>query len=148
MGAIVAGAAVKDAQLIYDFGRNLGLAFQLQDDLLDVFSTNEKFGKQVGGDIKSNKKTFLLLQALALAKKQPEIDDRLQQALLLPTENDEIKVQIVKDLYVELGVESLAKKEIEKYFRIATSSLEQIEVAIEKKQILLQFIDQLIARET
>jgi len=148
MGAIVAGAADKDAQLIYDFGRNLGLAFQLQDDLLDVFSTNEKFGKQVGGDIKSNKKTFLLLQALTLAKKRPEIDQKLQQALLLPSENNEVKVQIIKDLYVELGLESLAKSEIDKYFRIATSSLEQITVSDEKKQFILQFIDQLIARET
>ena len=148
MGALVAGATVKDAELVYEFGRNLGLAFQLQDDLLDVFSTNEKFGKQVGGDIKSNKKTFLLLQALALAKKQPEIDQKLQHALLLPSENDEVKVLIVKDLYIELGVDSLAKKEIEKYFSIATSSLEQISVSIEKKQVLLQFIDQLIARET
>ena len=68
MGALAANATAKDAALIYDFGINLGLAFQLQDDLLDVYADQEKFGKRIGGDIIANKKTFLLINALDRAK--------------------------------------------------------------------------------
>src|ERR1700743_3844135 len=102
IGALIGGAELKDADLLCDFGEHLGIAFQLQDDILDVYGDPEKFGKQVGGDIISNKKTYLLIKALELAKDHRGAE---LKALLANKQFDNSeKVKAVTDIYNSLDV--------------------------------------------
>ena len=134
MGAIVANATEESRTLIYAFGRNLGIAFQLQDDYLDAFGNPETFGKQVGGDIIENKKTFLYLKALALAS---ENDQKELIALFSePQANADEKVTRVKALFQKAGSDDAIKKEIEKYTQLAFASLEKIEAPEAGKRLL------------
>ncbi len=124
LGAILAGAEKEDGQRLYDFGVNIGVGFQLKDDLLDVFADQAKFGKQVGGDIISNKKTFLLIKALELAagKDAEELHEWISKEKFDKAE----KVTAVRNLYEKLGIKSLAVSKMESYFDAGFAQLEGI----------------------
>ena len=141
LGAIVGGANSVDADLLYSFGENLGIAFQLQDDILDVYGNPEKFGKQVGGDIIANKKTFLHLKALALAE--------TEEALCLHGESDNYreKVNQVTALYDKHQIKQLANAEMDKYLTIANQALNDLAVADEKKTQFRDLVQQILERE-
>jgi geranylgeranyl diphosphate synthase type II len=143
IGAILANASKDDYQHIYEFGINLGIAFQLHDDILDVYADPDKFGKTVGGDIASNKKTFLLLKTLELVN---DFDKKHLESLLhLYHEN---KIQQVMSLYDKYQVKSLAEGEMKKYFDSAMNHLEKIKVSPEKKQPLILLANFLMQRES
>lgn len=144
MGAITANANELDAEHLYQFGKNIGIAFQLKDDILDVYSEKELFGKQEAGDIISNKKTFLLLKTLELAnpKQLQDLYFWLAQKKFDPIE----KIKSIKKIYGKLKIQSIADKEAKKYFEKARFHLEKIKVAKKKKEILLAFAEQLMNR--
>jgi geranylgeranyl diphosphate synthase, type II len=124
LGGVLAGAAQKDVQKLYDFGVNIGVGFQLKDDLLDVFADQAKFGKQVGGDIISNKKTFLLIKALELATGK-EAED-LNHWLTVPEFDKEEKVKAVRAIYEKLGIKSLTEAKMSSYFEVGFEQFDSI----------------------
>jgi geranylgeranyl diphosphate synthase type II len=140
MGAVIANVSKEQQQLIYDFGQFLGIAFQIQDDILDLYGDPEKFGKQVGGDIISNKKTYLLLKALE-KQKGKEIDE------LLLIQNHEQKVELAKNLIKELGVFDEAQQLKNEYQKKAMDALDKISVNDEDKVALIELSDFLFNRE-
>lgn len=145
MGALISNSSEKDAELIYEFGRNLGIAFQIQDDLLDAYGDPEKFGKRVGGDIISNKKTFLLLTASAKANEnQLKILNNLLSQIDF---DDKVKVDAMKDIYNEMGIPKLAEKTIQDYYDLAMNSLDDIQVDSERKESLIALAQQIMQRE-
>jgi geranylgeranyl diphosphate synthase type II len=145
IGSIIGGAGTTDASLLYNFGVQLGIAFQLQDDILDVYGDPEKFGKQVGGDILSNKKTYLLIKALESAK--GEILDQLQYWLSATKYDPNEKVAAVKAIYNQLSIREQAEAEMNKYAEMAMGNLERINLPDERKSILKEFADALLVRE-
>ena len=145
IGALIGSSDKKNADLLYQFGENLGIAFQLQDDILDVYGDPLKFGKQVGGDIMSNKKTYLLIKALALAKGE-ELRN-LNHWLNLKEFNTEEKVEAVKEIYNNLGVKTLSENTMHTYAQKAMDALAQINTPKENKKVLEAFADFLIKRE-
>ncbi|MEN8138035.1 MAG: polyprenyl synthetase family protein [Bacteroidota bacterium] len=148
IGALGALANKEDADLLYDFGKNLGIAFQLQDDYLDLYGDPEKFGKRVGGDVVANKKTFLTLKAFLKANEEQKSKlDKLFSSTDLSFEEEENKINEVRDTFTSLDVVSDMKEEIEKYYRIAISSLNSVNVESEKKEELLKFAENLIKRD-
>jgi len=142
MGAILGGASEGNVQHLYEFGRNLGIAFQIQDDYLDAFGDPAKFGKEVGGDIKQNKKTFLMLHALEVATAE-------QKALMtqLMTENPADKVQRMLDVFTACGVQSWALDLKQTYLNKALDHLEAVAVVKNRKQPLLELAAYLIQRD-
>ncbi|MEN1784270.1 MAG: polyprenyl synthetase family protein [Bacteroidota bacterium] len=144
MGAIVGEAAPKDQELIYEFGRNLGIAFQLQDDFLDAFGDPKTFGKQVGGDIIENKKTFLYLKAIEGST--PENKALLEQLFVSHPEDPTTKVATVKQIFESSGAMEATKVEIAKYTEKAFAALEAIEAKHDGKQLLQQFGEALMVR--
>lgn len=146
-GAILAGADRSDAQHLYDFGVNIGLGFQLKDDLLDVYADQSKFGKQVGGDIISNKKTYLLIKARELAKgKEAELLDAWGKARDFDKEE---KVREVTAIYDKLGIKELAEEKMEAYFQKGFRQLAQLNVVNTDTLEGLKFLTRnLINRET
>ena len=145
MGAILAETSEKNADLIYDFGLNLGIAFQLQDDYLDAFGDPETFGKQVGGDIIENKKTYLYLKAIEFAN-EAEKAQLLQLFSIQPSENIE-KIAAVKNLFIETGAAEATQKAIQSYTFKAFETLYQISIDNEKKDILRSFGENLMGRK-
>ena len=145
LGAIIAGAPEKDADLIYQFGENIGIAFQLHDDILDVYADPEKFGKQVGGDIIANKKTFLLLKARELA----EGDDKKKLEKWLKTRDANVteKLNQVKQVYDNLEIEKIAKEQMDFYLQKALNVFKEVNVSKERKANLLILTNQLITRD-
>ncbi|MFZ4102606.1 MAG: polyprenyl synthetase family protein [Sphingobacterium thalpophilum] len=145
IGAIIGGAEQEQADLLYEFGENLGLAFQLQDDILDVYGDPEKFGKQVGGDILADKKTFLLIKAreLALGETALELDRWLNNSDVLP----ENKVNAITSIYNSIGVRKLAEAEMENYVLKALNALDKIAVDNTRKELLRGFAEHLLIRE-
>lgn len=144
MGAIVAETTEENAALIYDFGLNLGIAFQLQDDYLDAFGDPETFGKQVGGDIIENKKTYLYLKALEFSK----ADDKEQLLHLFsiqPTDNTN-KIASVKEIFVSSGAANATQDAIKDYTLKAFDTLEKMEISDEKKMVLKVFGEKLMNR--
>lgn len=144
IGAICANAKENDIENIYDFGKKLGIAFQLQDDILDAYGDIEKFGKQVGGDIISNKKTFLLISACEQAKgKQLE-----RLTLLLNQKNfvAEEKVKTVISIYDELNIKEQAEQKMDEYFHQAMKHLKTIQVSDDRKDLLASFAEKLMVR--
>jgi len=142
MGAILGGAGTGNQQLLYEFGRKLGLAFQVQDDYLDAFGDPQKFGKQVGGDIRSNKKTFLLIHAMETAEGASK--ERLEQLL----EGDEkTKVEEVIAIFKACKVDDWARELKEKYIKEALEHLEDVAVLSARKEPLKQLTSFLIHRE-
>ena len=145
MGAIIAEAAVKDCEDIYSFGYNLGLAFQLQDDLLDTYGDSEIFGKKIGNDIVTNKKTYLMIKALELATgdKLKELRTILSKSDFEPNE----KISAVKDIFNELNIRSITEDRINHYFEKASINLEAIMVNPERKKALIDFSRTLMGRD-
>jgi len=145
MGAIIGNASAADAEHIYQFGRNVGLAFQIQDDILDTFGDPEKFGKKVGGDIVQNKKTYLVLKALEVADETNKKD--LQTLMTTPTINEEIKILTVKNIFNQLNIRNLAETLKEDYLKTAFEHLEAVAVPKERKQELINLANDLMMRE-
>jgi geranylgeranyl diphosphate synthase type II len=144
MGAIIAEKPDDLQDLIYDFGKNLGIAFQLQDDYLDAFGDPESFGKQVGGDIIENKKTYLYLKALDLGT--PKQAQELEHLYSIKPKDATDKISSIKELFVETGAVSLTLKEIEQYTAKAFGTLELLSLEPDKKEILKQFGTALMKR--
>lgn len=144
IGALLGGAGHKDADLLYEFGKNIGLAFQLQDDFLDVYGDVKVFGKQIGGDIVANKKTFMLIKALELTKDESEIE--LKELLRSDDMDRETKVSSVKNIYNKLGIHNIVKKKIEDLNQKALNYLEKVSVDEDKKSELKKLAKQLIGR--
>jgi len=145
LGGILGDADKNSLQMLKDFGVNIGLGFQLMDDLLDVFGDKEKFGKQVGGDIISNKKTFLLIKALELAKKDTR--DTLDHWLNLTEFDHSEKIEAVTEIYDQLNIRSLTEEKISQFFEKGLSNLEKIPVKEEQKEDLKSFASMLMRRE-
>ncbi len=145
IGAILGGASRSDANHLFEFGKNLGIAFQLQDDLLDVFGNSAKFGKQTGGDIIENKKTFLLLKAFELANETGR--KKLHDIFLKDKISSTDKINAVKKIYDNLGIKGETEKEIKKYFSLAKKELIKIKAAKNKKLQFLAFVSGLMKRE-
>lgn len=122
MGAIIAEAAPEQSEALYKFGENIGLAFQLQDDYLDVYGDAKTFGKKIGGDILNNKKTYMLISAMTLAK--GEIKERLVSLLEGP--QDDNKIEQVTAIYSELGIDKMAREKISEYSQKALTYLNGI----------------------
>ncbi len=144
MGAIIADADSSCKSSIYNFGRLLGLAFQLQDDYLDAFGDPETFGKQLGGDIIENKKTFLYLKSLEFASAEEQ--KQLRGLFSLTPENSDEKIATVKYLFEKTGAKEAARSAIEEYTNKAFALLDTIDIAENKKQILKVFGQQLMNR--
>jgi geranylgeranyl diphosphate synthase type II len=142
LGAIIGGASDGNQQHLYEFGRNLGIAFQVQDDYLDAFGDPSKFGKQVGGDIQSNKKTFLMIHALETAK-----GDMLTELHQLMKQEDKDKVEKVLAIYKACGIDLWANALKEQYLEKAFLHLEEIAVSKERKASLVELAHYLIKRD-
>lgn len=144
LGAIQADAPETDAENLYRFGEQLGLAFQLQDDLLDVYGDFKTFGKKIGGDILCNKKTYMLINALRQAKEDQhrELVGWLSRSDYDPEE----KIHAVTALYDAIGIRSLAEQKINAYFETALQSLEQVALTAERKQPLRDLATSLLGR--
>ena len=145
IGAVLAAAKQDDANHIYEFGKNLGIAFQLMDDILDLYGDPEKFGKQVGGDVIANKKTYLLLKAkeLATGNIRKELEFCLTSTALKP----ENKVERIKTIFNTLGVKKAAVDEMNLFYNTALSHLDSINASGEKKSVFEDFAKQLMHRE-
>ena len=137
MGAIVAGASLEDQKSIYNFGCLLGVAFQLQDDYLDAFGNPETFGKQVGGDIIENKKTYLFLKAIELSANNQK--NELLQFYDDSLSNNDEKIKKVKQIFDESGASKETRDVIESYTQKAFSVLNSITISAEKKTLLKEF---------
>lgn len=145
MGALLADASEEEQKNIYAFGENMGIAFQLHDDLLDMYGDQKRTGKQTGGDIVSNKKTFLLIKAQELADSshRAEINHLLSNKQLLP----EIKVKLVKNIFDHLNVKKHSEELINQYFSKAFAVLEKINIEESRKEMLRDYVDGLRERE-
>jgi geranylgeranyl diphosphate synthase type II len=143
IGAIIGGAEQEQADFLYEFGENLGLAFQLQDDILDVYGDAEKFGKQVGGDILANKKTFLLLTALELA----DGDAETELKHWLAKDGGDDKVIAVTGIFNRLGILQRAQQKMDDLYREAMQHLDAIPVPQERKSMLRDLAMMLMQRE-
>jgi geranylgeranyl diphosphate synthase type II len=144
MGAIIAGASEEDQNRSYEFGRNLGIAFQLQDDYLDAFGNPETFGKQVGGDIIENKKTYLYLKALEFSSESDQ--QKLKNLFSTQTTDTKDKVEIVKQIFNASGSSEATKKAIQHYTSKAFSGLDLLTISEEKKTVLKTFGTSLMDR--
>jgi len=145
MGGIIANASDQAQNDIYEFGRNLGIAFQLQDDYLDAFGDPKTFGKQVGGDIIENKKTFLYLKAVELSasEEQKELEDLYS----FHPEDASDKVNLAKSLFIDSGAVDDLQKEIQSYTNKALKVLDQLDISSEKKELLKEFGENLMRRK-
>jgi geranylgeranyl diphosphate synthase type II len=144
LGAIVANADLKDRKNLYDFGQYLGIAFQIQDDILDLYADPEKFGKQVGGDVISNKKTLLNLKASALA--DPAEKEILRQ---LSTEADLVfKVERTRELYTLIGAREACEAVMKEYYDKAMNALSSVHVADSSRMPLVALADLLMVRNS
>ena len=145
MGAIQAGASPADQDALYRYGESLGLAFQLQDDYLDVYGDPSVFGKNIGGDITSNKKTFMLINALLRAEGQDKAE--LEAWIARKDYDRQEKVDAVTRLYTKLGIDRLARERIEYYTREALSCLDAVNTPDERKAELREYTMMMMRRE-
>lgn len=145
MGALVGGADDEVARHLYEFGRNVGIAFQIQDDILDTFGDPEKFGKKVGGDIIQNKKTFLVLKSYELA--DATLSDSLHQLMNTPTTDEFEKIAAVKNIFNTLNVREQAEKEMNQFLNIAFQHIEDTPLSIDRKNYLKAWANELMMRE-
>lgn len=144
MGAIVANASNQDQENIYNFGKNLGIAFQLQDDYLDAFGDPQTFGKQVGGDIIENKKTYLYLKTIENSNSEDQ--HQLRSLFEISPSNTAEKIETVKQMYLDSGAAQSTKEIIEKYTQDAFKTLDELNIEETKKQILKAFGTSLMNR--
>ena len=145
MGAIIAKTSAENCAAIYDFGLNLGIAFQLQDDYLDAFGNPETFGKQVGGDIIENKKTYLYLKAIEFAS-DDEADQLLHLYSINPLDNTD-KIESVKTIFKSTGASDATGDAIKSYTMKAFDTLQKIDISSEKKKMLREFGEKLMERK-
>jgi geranylgeranyl diphosphate synthase type II len=145
MGAIVAKTSQENCDSIYNFGLNLGIAFQLQDDYLDAFGDPQTFGKQVGGDIIENKKTYLYLKALEKGSTDSK-DDLLKWFASHPEDSTD-KIKAVKGIFIATGADAATQHAIEEYTLKAFDTLERMDIDLEKKQLLRIFGENLMQRK-
>ena len=145
MGGIVADASLEDQNSIYEFGKNLGIAFQLQDDYLDAFGDPKTFGKQVGGDIIENKKTYLYLKAVELGSsvQKKEILDLYS----IHPQKPEEKINAIKQIFISSGAAEQTKMAIETYTQKAFKTLDTLEISRDKKSMLKEFGENLMRRK-
>jgi geranylgeranyl diphosphate synthase type II len=143
LGALLGGASASDRAILRDAGINLGIGFQLKDDLLDVYGDKKKFGKQVGGDIIANKKTFLLIKAIEKAKGKDKVE--LTRWLSARKFSKRQKVKAISAMYDRLGIQSLTETKVTEYFEKGFSGLEKIGSEV-KLRPLIQFASQLAGR--
>ncbi len=143
IGAVIAGAPNSDCNLLYEFGINLGLAFQLQDDYLDVYGNEKTFGKSIGGDILCNKKTYMMLSALEVAKDE----DALLLNRWIESAPSAEKITAITQLYTKLHIDEVCQERIDFYHRKALENLERLSVSVEKLQTLKNLIVKLMCRE-
>jgi len=145
IGAIVGGASSADIERLTKLGMNLGMAFQIQDDIMDTYSDSKKLGKDVGLDIANNKKTYLLTSAIRLAKGE----QKKQLTSLISTQNIpfEEKFKQIKEIYDDLKVKELAEAKVKEYFAIVESELNAVEIKPERKIFLKEFINNLFLRQ-
>ena len=144
MGALIAGASAREADLLYKFGYDLGLAFQIADDWLDTYGDPAVFGKAIGGDILNNKKSWLLTRALEKAG-----TERFAEALAMPVSTDaekEAKITAVKNLYAELNIEQDAKEEIIRFHNQAMGYVKELNLGLIKSEMLHRYADMLLGR--
>ena len=144
MGAIIAGASIEDQHSIYEFGKNLGIAFQLQDDYLDAFGDPKTFGKQVGGDIIENKKTYLYLKALEFSNDDDKV--KLAQLFASHPQNTDSKIKEAKAFFIASGSAEETKQAIKNYTSNAFKVLETLNISEEKKMLLKAFGNNLMNR--
>ena len=144
IGAILGEAPTEDQENLYKFGEQIGLAFQLQDDYLDVYGDPKVFGKTIGGDIMSNKKTYMLINAFSRANAQQRA--QLQQWVHHPDAYPAEKVAAVTQLYNEIGVDRLAQAKINEYFQRSKQYLDAVNVDEQRKQELRQYALQMMNR--
>ncbi|MFV8391202.1 polyprenyl synthetase family protein [Flavobacterium sp. LB2P6] len=145
MGAIIAETSEENANLIYDFGLNLGLAFQLQDDFLDAFGDPETFGKQVGGDIIENKKTYLYLKAVAFSN--IEEAQELRRLFSIQPEDNTRKIERVKVLFNSSGASKATQDAIQDFTLKAFHTLDKMNIGSDKKEMLKAFGENLMGRK-
>ena len=144
MGAIVAETSSENGELIYDFGLNLGLAFQLQDDYLDAFGNPATFGKQIGGDIIENKKTYLYLKAIEFASAEEKA--KLLQLFSVSLEENATKIEEVKTIFNATGATKATQQAIQDYTLMAFATLDKMNISSEKKSMLRSFGENLMNR--
>jgi geranylgeranyl diphosphate synthase, type II len=145
-GAWIGGAGEEDAHLLYDFGINIGLAFQLKDDLLDVYGDEATFGKKIGGDILCNKKTYLLIHALELAKGNNASE--IQKWLRISDNNlANEKIKAITSLYDTLGVKTICEDKMQYFYSKAIANLKKVSVLENKKQELRNLAEKLMFRQ-
>jgi geranylgeranyl diphosphate synthase type II len=144
-GAIIGGACEKDQNLLYDFGINLGIAFQIQDDLLDVYGDPAVFGKNIGGDILCGKKTYLFVNALNTT------DEKIKQELInwlnVKDKNSE-KIAAITSLYNQQGIKEKARAKMEDFYQKAIAALNNVNIPTEKKAVLLHLAEELMDRKS
>ena len=145
LGAILAGASETDQGKLAEFGLNLGMAFQLKDDLLDVYADEKKFGKQIGGDIISNKKTYLLIKALEKAK--GTIKNELVSWINKKDFDPDEKVNAVKSIYNELDIAKLTQRKMDEYYSSGSRALDALSMVDDKMTFLKKFAGQIINRD-
>lgn len=145
MGALIANASARDAELLYNYGINIGLAFQLKDDLLDVYGDSKTFGKNIGEDIVSNKKTYLLIKALKTSNEKQYAE--LMKWISAEKFDKNEKIESVKNIYNELNLKSISENLIEKYYLAALDCLSSINIANERKKELILLSENLMYRE-
>ena len=143
MGAIVANASQSDKKLLYTFGQHIGIAFQIQDDILDLYADPEKFGKQVGGDVISNKKTLLNLKAIELASSAQK-EQLTQLSLSVDFDN---KIKVTTEIYNAIGARAACEVVMQKHYEIALKALDAIEVTANQKIPLIKLAESLMQRE-
>lgn len=146
IGGILAGASAEEADNLYKFGEKVGLAFQLQDDLLDVYGDPKVFGKAVGGDITCNKKTYMLINAFQRANSEQRAE--LERWVSAKDFDRQEKVAAVTEIYNQIGIRHICEEKINYYFEESKKYLAKINVADERKQILLQYTAEMMKRES
>ena len=145
IGAILGGASQEDAGYLYDFGMNLGVAFQLKDDLLDVYGDAKVFGKNIGGDILCNKKTYMLIKALENADKNQL--EELNYWLNASDAEPQKKIAAVTELYNQIGIKALCENKMVEYTNKAMENLAAVKLPVEKKKELEILMKSLLHRE-
>ncbi|HYG00938.1 MAG TPA: polyprenyl synthetase family protein [Chryseosolibacter sp.] len=145
-GAMLAGASVADRNALRNFGTKIGIGFQLADDLLDAYADPKKFGKQVGGDILANKKTFLLIKALERAKGKDR--KALHSWLALKSFSKSKKIQAIKDIYGRADIGAITEKKINHFFKGGFKHLEELSASREKLMLLQTYCKSLMQRQS
>ena len=145
IGGVIGGASGKDADLLYNVGVNVGLAFQLKDDLLDVYGNPETFGKKIGGDILCNKKTYMLIAALE--KAEGDTKKELLKWIDAPDFSPDEKIKAVTDIYNTLGIKDICEKKMDEFYEISLENLKKVDLNLENKENIFTLANSLMKRE-